>query len=363
MGVVPAALSEAGPRAKSLPGRRNRERPARRPSGMRLRASAAAGRSTALASLALSAAVAVALSGCGTAHGPGPTDPASVRIGSTEIPLTSARSPAQAQTPNQRAVADADAILASFAAPAGARRLPAAPTVEQGVLKSPAQVPGTPDLVDKAEWWIAAGAPQSVLAWEARHLPHRFSTAGTGTGSGPGFTTWTQIASLPGIPAVLDSRELVVTAVQDGDKTALRVDAQVTWQPARPASEQVPAAARAVTVSMDPGFNRGGKKPPEPVTITDQATVRKLTALINGLPLFPPGTFNCPADFGGSLVLTFRAGPGAPALAVATADLSGCGGVDLTIGGKSEPALAGPGTDSGPQILSAAGLSWKIPSE
>ena len=47
-------------------------------------------------------------------------------------------------------------------------------------------------------------------------------------------------------------------------------------------------------------------------------------------------------------MLTFRAGPGTPALAVATADLSGCGGVDLTIGGKSQPALAGPGTDSGP---------------
>ncbi len=260
-------------------------------------------------------------------------------------------------------MADADAILASFAVPTGAQQLSAAPTVEDGVLKSPAQVPGTPDLVDEAEWWIAPGAPQSVLAWEARHLPHRFSAAGTGTGSGPGFATWTQIASLPDIPAVLDSRELVVTTVRDGDKTAIRVDAQVTWQPARPASEKVPAAATAVTVSMDLGLNQGSRKPPKPVTITDQVTVRKLAALINGLAPFPPGTFNCPADFGGSLVLTFRAGPGTPALAVATADLSGCGGADLTIGGKSEPALAGPGTDIGPQILSTAGLSWKIPSE
>jgi hypothetical protein len=342
---------------------------------MRLRASAAAGRSTAaagrstavaarpaaLAALALSAAVAVALSGCGTATA---TDPASARIGSTGVPLTSAKSSAPAaRTPNQRAVADADAILASFAVPTGAQPLSAAPTVEDGVLKSPAQTPRTPDLVDKAEWWIAPGAPQSVLAWEASHLPHRFSAAGTGTGSGPGFTTWTQIASLPDIPAVLDSRELVITAVQDGDKTAIRVDAQVTWQPARPASEKVPAAAMAVTVSMDLGLNQGGRKPPKPVTITDPATVRKLAALINGLALFPPGTFNCPADFGGSLVLTFLAGPGTPSLAVATADLSGCGGVGLTIGGKSEPALAGPGTDSGPQILSTAGLSWKIPSE
>ena len=87
------------------------------------------------------------------------------------------------------------------------------------------------------------------------------------------------------------------------------------------------------------------------MTITDPAKVRALTALINGLTLFPPGAPDCPADFGGNLVLTFRAGPRTPALAVATVDLSGCDGVDLTIDGKSQPTLAGPGTDSGPQIL------------
>jgi hypothetical protein len=118
-----------------------------------------------------------------------------------------------------------------------------------------------------------------------------------------------------------------------------------------------------VTVSLDLGLNQGDRKPPKPVTITDQATVRKLTALINGLALFPPGAFNCPADFGGTLVLTFRAGPGTAALAVATAHLSGCDGVGFTIGGTSQPELAGSGTDGGAAILKTAGLSWKIPSE
>jgi hypothetical protein len=309
--------------------------------------------------MALSAAVAAALSGCGTVHATGATGPASTRSTS---PLTSAQSPGPAATPKQRAVADADAILASFAVPAEARKLSAAPTAEQGALNRPPLLQATPDLVDKAEWWIAPGAPQTVLGWEVKHLPHQFSTGGSSTAPRAGFTTWTAIASLPDIPAVLDSRELLVTAVQDGDETAIRVDAQVTWQPARPASEQIPAAAKAVTISMDLGPNQGGKEPPRPVTITDQASVRKLAALINGFAPFPPGEISCPADFGGSLVLTFRAGPGTPALAVATADLSGCRGVDLTIGGKSEPALAGPGTNSGPQILSAAGLSWKIPA-
>jgi hypothetical protein len=132
--------------------------------------------------------------------------------------------------------------------------------------------------------------------------------------------------------------------------------------PARPAGEKVPAAAKAVTISMDLGLNQGGKKPPKPVTITNQAKVNALKALINGLTPFPPGMFSCPADFGDALVLTFRAGPRTPALAVATVDLAGCNGVYLTIGGKSQPALAGPGTDSGAAILETAGLSWKIPS-
>jgi hypothetical protein len=327
---------------------------------MRLRASA---RHLPIPSLALGAVAALALSGCGTVHAQR-ADPTGNPTGSTGVPVTSANSPARrSPTPKQRAVADANSILASFAVPKGARKLSAPPTVEQGVLKTAPQVPGSPDLVDKAEWWIAPGAPQSVLAWEAKHLSHRFSAAGSGHGWGPGFVSWSQDFSLPDIPAVLDSRELVVEVVQDGAKTAIRVDAQVTWQPARPAGEKVPAAAKAVTISMDPGLNQGGKKPPKPVTITDPAKVRALTALVNGLTPFPPGTFNCPADFGGNLTLTFRAGPGTPALAVATVDLSGCDGVDLTIGGKSQPALAGPGTDSAPRILKLAGLSWKIPSD
>ena len=315
----------------------------------------------ALAPFALGAVAAVALCACATA--PNPPSPASKPIGSTGVPLTSAKQRAQpALAPRQRAVADATAILASFAVPTGARKLSAAPSVGKGVLKASAQTLGTPDLVDKAEWWIAPGAPQGVLAWEARHLPRRFSSTGGGTTYGRNIaTTWSQVFSLPGIHGVLDSRELVVLVVQDGDKTAIRVDAQVAWQPARPATEKVPAAAKAVTISIDPGLNQGGRKPQKPVTITDPAKVRALTALINGLALFPPGVFDCPRDFGGNLVLTFRAGPRTPALAVATVDLSGCDGVDLTIGGKPQPTLAGPGTDSGPQILRLAGLSWKIP--
>jgi hypothetical protein len=323
----------------------------------------------ALGPVALGAVAAVALSACAVANAPGAASQPGKLTGATGTPSASARpawpaslSPA-APTPKQRAEADAHTILASFAVPKGATQLSAAPAVDKGVLKQPIQMPGTPDLVDTSQWWIAPGAPQAVLAWEKAHVPRRFSADGTGSGYGPGYTVWSDMFSLPEIPAVLNSRELIVTVVPDGARTAIRVDAQVSWLPVRPAGEQIPAAAKAVTVSIDIGMNQGGKKPPSPVTITDPAKVQALAALINGLSLFPPGSYSCPADFGASIKLTFRAGPGTPALAVATVDLAGCGGVYLTIGGTSEPALAGPGSDVGPEVLKAAGLSWTLPTD
>jgi hypothetical protein len=316
-----------------------------------------AGRSAARAGAALGAVAAIALAGCAVAH------PAGRTTGSkTGTTVTSTRSgPRPAAGPKQRAVADADAILASFAAPPGASKLAAAPTVDKGALTTAIQISGTPDLVDKADWWLAPGKPLQVLAWEAKHVSHRYSSEGTASVSGPagGESIWSDMFSLPDITGVLDSRELVVEVVQDGAKTAIRVDAQVTWQSAVPASEKVPAAAKAVTISMGLGANQGGKKPPKPVTITAPAKVGELRALINSLPPSPPGMFSCPAGFGDNLVLTFRVRPGGPALVVATDMLSGCPAVDLVIGGKSQPSLSGA---SGTQILKIAGLSWKIPT-
>ena len=159
----------------------------------------------------------------------------------------------------------------------------------------------------------------------------------------------------------IESTGAPLTSATSPARPALAPSAQAT-RPARKASEQVPATAQAVTISMDLGRNQGGKTPPKPVTITDRTRVSELKALINGLALFPPGRFGCPAGFGDNLMLTFRAGPRTPALAVATVDFTGCDGVDLTINGKPQPSLAGPGTDNGPRILKTAGLSWKIPA-
>jgi hypothetical protein len=296
---------------------------------------------TALAGCALLAAA-----GCGTTH--------ATQVG---VMKTVASPPAVAATasPRSRAVADAAAILASFAVPPGARRLSGAP---DSLLKQPPMLPGSPDLVDDASWWQAPGAPQAVLAWERAHLPRRLALVGSSAAWGPETAAaWSDSFSLPPVPGVLNSRELVVeVTAAGGGQTAVRVDAQVTWLPAKPATERIPSAARVVTITAIPGLGATGRTP-APVTTTDATVVRRIASLIDGLPVFPAGTYHCPVETGRALRLTFRATAGGPALAVATAALDGCGGVGLAVGGAAQPGLSG-GPSLARQVLAIAGLHW-----
>jgi hypothetical protein len=270
-------------------------------------------------------------------------------------------SPATRPTPSnkQRAEQDAAAILAAFVAPSGAHRLDAAPVA---ALKVPSQVPVTPDLTDKAGWWRVAGDPQQVLSRAAKLVPHRFTLDGEGTESQGGVTTWEDAFDLAPVPGVLDSRQLTIeVAAAGGGQTGIRVDAQVTWLPERTPGQTIPSGVTAATITLDPDTNVR-VAPPKPVAVTDPAKVAALIALINGLPPFPAGTYNCPFDGGAQLVLTFRAGPGDPAAAVAAVTLEGCQGVGLTVGGKQRPDLGA--VDGGRQVaaqaLKLAGLNWSL---
>lgn len=303
--------------------------------------------------------VILALAGCGADHA---TGPGSASAGASAT-ASAAPTASQALSPQQRAVQDADSMLASFVLPPGAVKLPGAPAAGGGVLRQPASQPSTPTLVQKTAWYQVPGAPQSVLAWEREHLSKRYSTFGTGSGSTRAAQFWDQTFALPAITDVLDSRQLIleVTAA-GGGKTDIRVDAQVTWLPVRPAYAYIPATATAVTVSLDLGLNADGAKPPAPVTITDPSVVDQFTKIINGLPLFPPGQYSCPAADGKALTLTFRGQSGGPALATATVSLDGCGGVSLGVSDRQSVGLGpvGTGPTLGPQLLKIAGLHWSL---
>jgi hypothetical protein len=162
---------------------------------------------------------------------------------------------------------------------------------------------------------------------------------------------------------VLTDRELVVEVIAAASgQTAIRVDAQVAWQPPRPRSECVPSAARVVTVAAVPDTaapaSAGRLRLPAPVTITSEPVVKRLAALVDSLPLSTIGVTSCPAFLAPVVRLTFRARPGGPALAVAEGP-EPCGTVAFTVGGRQQPALQVPdGFIS--QVLTTAGLRWRL---
>ena len=302
------------------------------------------------------------LAGCGSVHaGTGsPGGPAS--------PRTSA-----SLSPQARAKADAAGILAAFIPPPGATRLSHAPGGVGGQLNGREFTPGDPDVVDDGAWWHVPGmTPLQMLAWEQSHLPHQFTrdmVSGAAAPTPPALPGGRTFPALPyhyaaygfSVSAVargLTGRELdVQAAMTTAGQTYVRVDSQVGWQPVRPASTYLPSGIRAVVVSAVPGMN-DRKKPPAPVTVTDPAKVRKLVALINAQPLFPPGVFMCPFDDGRGVQLTFQAGPRGPTIATAFAKSNGCGGVQLTLGGQR--TMLGWASSVAQRALAISGMNWKL---
>jgi hypothetical protein len=296
------------------------------------------------------------------------------------------------QTPRQRAVTDAASILASFRPPSGAERTSAFPAALTGAartwLSKPPQLAGTPDLVTDTEWWRVAGTPQSILNWVGVHLPGGVTRSGSGAGGtvGTGGTNirqpiksglpgaqpikgrtgidhpgmWFDVYSRPAVSGVLTQRDLSVAVSTDGTgQTIIRVDAQVVWQPARPATERVPAAATVVTITPDYGTASLAHPGAAPVTVSDPAKVARIAAAVNALRLNPPGVRSCPMETGQALRLAFRASTHGPVLATVGAQADGCGIVTFSLGSKAEPALAnGPSLTR--QVLTIIGAHWSI---
>jgi hypothetical protein len=298
--------------------------------------------------LLVTVCAAMAVAGCAATHTTAPVTAASPTAASPTAASPTAGSP----TARERAIADAAAILRAFVPPPGAQRLPKPPEV----VKIPISTLVATTLVDDVSFWRAPGQPQAVLAWEQAHLPRRFTPEDVDFGP----PAWDRTFSLAPIPGVLNARDLVVEVAAAGHgQTAIRVDAQVSWQPPRPAQELVPSAARVVTITQLPSLDPHATRPPAPVTITDLAVVRRLAALADSLQLSTIGPHaSCPAALGGGILLTFRARVGGPPLAAAQGPAA-CGTVQFSVGGKQQPALQI--TESFiPQVLKLTGLNWKV---
>ena len=306
--------------------------------------------------LALTSMLTLAGAGCGAVHAAGPT-----RVAASSTAPGPSRPAASDLSPKQRAEADAAGILAAFAVPPGATRLTQAPSAGGGALKNPPQTPGDSALIDRVAWYRAPGTPQAVLAWESEHAPKPFTRTGSG-----GTNSRYDMYALPAITRVLDSRGMLVTVIPAGANTTdVRVDAQVTWVPARAAASMIPSGdVHAVTLTLIPAADGHGK-PPKPASATATAKVAALVKLVNTMQSASPAMYaGCQPIDEGTLTVTFAAKPGARVIATAAISLDACEYTVLTIGGQHYN-LGGPGPDYGHTVavkaVRAAGLTWKIP--
>lgn len=271
----------------------------------------------------------------------------------------------------QQAKAEAAAILAAFIPPPGAQRLAAPPGGVGGKLDNPIFMSGDPDTVYSASIWKAPGmSPLQVLTWEKAHLPGRFRLTLTGGEAAPALAPIPGTPTRPGDPyhdasyefdlqgaGIPPAAEMIVQAVSSpAGQTYVRVDAQVAWQPQRPASERVPAGVTAITITAQPDMNKPHDRP-APVTLTDPAKVGKIVTLVDSLPLNPGGGHCSLNETGKEITLSFLGHANGPVLATASELIPNCGGVQFAIRGTDEPILSDPGSFT-QQALSIAGVRW-----
>ena len=279
-------------------------------------------------------------------------------------------SPPLPGTPKQQAVAEAGLMLKAFAPPAGASEVSTSPVPGSVMSRSPATMaPMDDDVVTATAWWRAPGDPQQVLAWEKAHIPAMYRYFGGGT---TGFGIWNDVFSIAAVPGLFVARELAVsTTSAGGGKTAIRVDTLVDWIPVRASGDTVPASARfARLVETKSGIDGTPPKQSKIViataTVTDPAPVAALASYLNGLAVNPPGAVSsCPAMLTDSaLIVTFSAHPGGPALATASASLSGCAFLTYTMPGQSAIGLGGgaAGENLLDEVNHVTGLHWKTPT-
>jgi len=230
--------------------------------------------------------------------------------------------------------------------PAGATESSSEPAGDEGLLAhAGAGGPDTPNVVAAHAWWTLPGSRAEVMAYVRGHPPNGSALIASSSGGTRGLTSFESATfAWPALPGVLSTRWLVLTAAQlPHGSTGLRADAQVVWVTPRPASERIPAGARRLSVSVTSAL-KGNFASQRPFSVTSAQRIERIVALLNSLPAAQPGTRACADDPGIRLRLAFHQPD-----AVATIDPYGCGGVELTIGGRAQAPLGSealPGTST-----------------
>lgn len=204
------------------------------------------------------------------------------------------------------------------------------------------QTIGSPNLVESHRFFVTDMAAPKVAVWLRHHPTSGTRTTDYGTSHAHGRPVeWSVTENFAPVRALFDNRALVFSIAElHGGQSAIRVDAQVTWLPAKPPGDLI-GLTGAVTVSLSAGLNPGEGRHP-PVTVTDPAKIAPIKHHLNALEVFPSGTRLCPADFGQYLTISFEHEADAAPFATARVDTSGCQIVQIRrLGRIVEPPLWG----------------------
>jgi hypothetical protein len=152
-----------------------------------------------------------------------------------------------------------------------------------------------------------------------------------------------------------DHNEIDISTVQDGSSVAVRVDAQVTWLPAKAAADTIPAGVSSAQLAYHGGLQQPGQPKPvdRTVTVTGPQLVG-LVAAINGLEIVPPGPpHSCPMDDGETATLSVPDSDVSFAIA-----MSGCRFVTVSTGARQGDTLTEDGgTDLSVLVHAIAGVT------
>jgi len=248
------------------------------------------------------------------------SEPPSVALALRTTPTTVAPGPIDNGSIHSQAAATllADELLDRIVLPAGTTSLRTSPAP---VLDQPFQVPVTPNLASAHRFERVPETFAATVTYFGHLVPPGFVQTGSGQsgfavpGAGdPGSTNPRAVTesdvtdTLSSPPAGVGSAEILVgVASSDGTATFVRIDTQVTWTPAKPAAESVPARDQVAVVSVMQVLapNQISVFDPHRVVVRDPARFAALARSVDDLTPALPGVESCPADFGTRYVVAF----------------------------------------------------------
>ena len=304
----------------------------------------------AISTVAAAVAAAVALAACGSVVAPPASGPRSSPGGTPRASATrsapATRSAATIPGPpagnRAEAAALARLMLSRLRLPPGARRLPPDPLPPS--LSQPAtEIAGGTASLGQHQLFALAQPMDAAAAYLAAHVPAGLAPGGTGEGSGPSGVTMREVSDMVrSLPAGIAGAQLVLTVVPaTSGGSLLRADAQVIWYPPRSAAEHIdPARYHVLSITVSVYGRR-----PHTVrkVVTSQMFIARIAEALDRMQAEPPGAVACPADFE-DYQLSFSVSAHSRPVVVVSANESGCGGAQVTIDGRAQPALADNGT-------------------